>query len=301
MNPFTTYLANLKHPHVRNLAWLLACPPLLCGWPDECTLPHPIDLDTPDFWLNHAQVYQTRLLALDQDPSPLLQAIAQRKSTRLGLYAESLLYFWLTDGEPQQYHPYTLIERNIQLFDDQQQTTGELDFLVRNHSNHQVEHWELALKYYLHTPNPHTTPQNICAASPYAWEGLNSNDSLGRKVAHMLNKPFQTTHIANHRIESRKAILKGRLFISTETEDSFPTWVEPLHLHKNGLQGNWYSIPATEKAPKNWILLSRLFWLAPPMQDGSPPQQNNDSTANHGSSGMYLDTHSGKTHMLRFV
>lgn len=294
MNPFTTYLANLKHPHVRNLAWLLACPPLLCGWPDECTLPHPIDLDTPDFWLNHAQVYQTRLLALDQDPSPLLQAIAQRKSTRLGLYAESLLYFWLTDGEPQQYHPYTLIERNIQLFDDQQQTTGELDFLVRNHSNHQVEHWELALKYYLHTPNPHTTPQNICAASPYAWEGLNSNDSLGRKVAHMLSKPFQNTHVANQRIEKRKAILKGRLFTSAHTASTLQKWIEPLHLQSYSLQGNWHRIPATDKPPTHWHLLPRSYWLAQPTLDKLPEPPDN-----HGTSGMYFDTQTGKTHMLR--
>ncbi len=46
------------------------------------------------------------------------------------------------------YHPFELLGHSIQIIDGAK-TVGELDFLLHNHDTQQVEHWEVALKYYL--------------------------------------------------------------------------------------------------------------------------------------------------------
>lgn len=318
---------NLRHPDVRNLAWLIASAPLLRGMPpwhrQHGTPPAgAIQLDAPDFWQQHASRYTARLRELDSAPQPLLQALARQKSTRLGRYAESLLLFWLTDGAAEQYHPYTVLAHGVQLFDRHGQTSGELDFIVRNHATQQIEHWELALKYYLLD----AWQPARCA---FAWKGLQSNDSLGRKVAHMLEKPFQTRQItvtatdgkqSMYDIQVRRAVLKGRLFSPVRYgSQSLPPWLEPQHLH-----GNWHLCSTLHSVPAGWTRLPRKQWLALP--PSSPPAHSDSNclpdhlspitpetsvtlsatdtgmktTVSPTRPGLYLNPRTGDVHVLRF-
>jgi len=81
-------------------------------------------------------------LALDADPAPLTDYLAQRApfGHRLGIYAEELLAFWFANAPHAKLHAY-----NLPVFSDGQ-TLGAADFVVS--LNQQPYHIELACKYY---------------------------------------------------------------------------------------------------------------------------------------------------------
>ena len=60
------------------------------------------------------------------------------------------------------------------------QTIGELDFLVYNTTEQRIEHWEVALKYYLGEKD---------LSLPY-WYGLNREDTLLKNWLISLNANF---------------------------------------------------------------------------------------------------------------
>jgi len=110
---------------------------------------------------------------------------------------------------------YQILAHNQQIFDDKQ-TIGELDLLVRNLETNQLEHYELACKFYMFVGEQ--------LENPHHWLGPNTRDSLGIKCARLLNQQLQ---LCNHpaaekwlneqglsalAIKSR-AIVQGRLFL----------------------------------------------------------------------------------------
>lgn len=83
---------------VRDLASLLTAPPL---WQSGC------ELSVRELLGEHGFRY---LLALDADPAPLTDYLAQRASFghRLGIYAEELLAFWFANAPHAKLHAYNL-------------------------------------------------------------------------------------------------------------------------------------------------------------------------------------------------
>src|SRR5690606_11298285 len=75
-------LRSLQHQAVRDLAWCCLSPPLITGLADINELP-----------LSHDNLW-TWLHQLDGHPDTLVNLINQRKSTRLGLYYETLWHFY---------------------------------------------------------------------------------------------------------------------------------------------------------------------------------------------------------------
>ena len=90
------------------------------------------------------------------------------------------------------------IQHSIQII-EAKNTLGEIDFLVRNQATKQIEHWEVALKYYLGESN----------LQLMHWYGLNRSDTLLRKLNHFSKKQFQFTQALDFKIEKRLAIMKG--------------------------------------------------------------------------------------------
>jgi hypothetical protein len=161
---------DFHQPAVRDLAFALASPPLLINWPTELTPERIIDLPSDAFWQSHFQRYLPRLHALDQDPTELNTMLASLPTTRLGVRFEALLSFWLND-HTDHWHDLELLAKNIQLKDDKR-TIGEVDFIIQNKITHEIEHWELSLKFYL----------GEGVMRPYEWRGLNDRDTFGRKT-----------------------------------------------------------------------------------------------------------------------
>ncbi len=57
-----------------------------------------------------------------------------------------LMWFWLRDRRLSSISNYWDIVFKLLMV---QELLGELDFLIKNTETNQIEHWEVALKYYL--------------------------------------------------------------------------------------------------------------------------------------------------------
>lgn len=241
---------NFKHPIVRQLAFSLASPNLLQSLPDQLNMLHHFDLHHDDFWTQQFELYHSRLKQLDQDPTELIQFLARLKSTRLGLRFEHLIWFWLLDD---QHHHFKLLGHSIQMIEGKN-TLGELDFLILNQDTHQVEHWEVAIKFYLGESD--LTLVN--------WYGLNRSDTLYRKLNHFSQKQFQFESAQQHQIQKRAAVLKGQLYLPTQTpainQHQPPAWI-----NVSRRVGHWGSHVLAD-----YYRLERQEWICPNQLQSSP-------------------------------
>jgi hypothetical protein len=239
-----------QHPIVRQLAFCIASPDLLCQIPKSLCIQHLFKIHTSEFWEVHFQNYLPRLKELDQTPEPLIQFLSQLKSTRLGLRFEHLLWFWLQED---QYHPYQLLGHSIQKIEGAK-TLGELDFLILNKETQEIEHWEVALKYYLGEADLHLEQ----------WIGLNRQDTLSKKLYHFTNKQFQFFEALNFEIQQRFSVLKGQLYLPLDLnlEQPLPEWI---NLQRR--LGYW----GTTIPHSSFYRLERHEWLCPNKQASSAP------------------------------
>ncbi len=275
-----------RHQIVRELAFCIASPPLLSAWPNNTTLNHYIDLPSAEFWQTQFNQYLPRLKQLDQNPDALQQHLRSARSSRLGIRFEHMLTFWLMDN---QYHCYTLIGQSIKRMDGTR-TLGELDFLLRNQITGQTEHWEVAIKFYLGEADFFADQ----------WLGLNRRDSLGRKINHLHQHQFDIDRIDGQIIETRRAIIKGRLFYPIDRLASYDTaqqdpysvasWISDKHL-----TGAWGTgIPSTPSQCV-WRRAERLEWISP--KDSAQPL----ITAPYWNSGLYFLVNSQNSVIFHYV
>lgn len=242
-----------RHPLVRDLAWVLTSPPLLQP------------TDTAVRWLDAAwgqaawAASQDWLAALDRDPAPLQEALSRRPG-RLGSYFESLLDCWLAwPGNPL----YRRLHHGLPVRHDKR-TLGEFDFLVEERASGEVQHWEVAVKFYL----------GIAPGGDAAhWVGPGLKDRLDIKLAHLMQHQLPLSE----RPEARRlltalalpaprpvCLLRGRLFYPADAQpaDWAPAQAAPGHL-----TGWW--MPADtflrhfDSSELLWLRLPREHWLAP--------------------------------------
>ena len=91
MTPFPdlhTLPRQLRHPEVRDLAWVMLAPPMLAQtpWPQR----HPL---AGSDWVQAPHQLEAWLRQLDQDSSALQQWLSLARTRRLGLYYERLWQF----------------------------------------------------------------------------------------------------------------------------------------------------------------------------------------------------------------
>ena len=267
-----------QHSAVRQLAFSIASPNILSNIPSELSLQHAFNLHPNAFWQQQYENYHPRLLELDQNPQPLIDFLARLKSTRLGLRFEYLMWFWLQDD---MYHHFKIIGHSIQIIQGKQ-TLGELDFLLFNTQTQKIEHWEVALKYYLAEAN----------LSLKHWYGLNRTDTLQRKLNHFTQKQFQFETIQDQSIQERFAVLKGQLYLPTVHKNildseslasNIPKWVNQA---RN--LGHWgHHIPQ-----QSYYRLQRQEWICNDATISSPP-------AHWWNNGLYKSTEKEHFYMFR--
>lgn len=222
---------------VRDLAWVIASPPLVSGNINNT------------YWWTHIECLSEfndclpALKKLDSNPRALIEHLNQLKSKRLGIRFEGLVAYWLAISPN-----YQLMEKNIQLIEDGI-TFGEIDFIIQHLKSKKVIHLEVAIKFYLGSP----TYEN-----PYRWFGTNTKDQLGKKLDHLQNHQTQLSkkyksHF-NHTIDEQHCLIKGRLF--------YPSGIQtpPKGVTKNHLRGNWVYITDTDM--DNLLAIRKEDWLA---------------------------------------
>jgi len=197
---------------LRDLSWALHSEPLIDSshgpeWP-------------PGEWFRDLDL---------QDPAPPKGTV----STRLGLRFEQLIHDWLEVSSA-----FTCLENNLPVR-TAERTIGEFDLIVN--SADVIEHWELAVKFYLGTGDQRDLD---------CWFGPNPTDTLGTKLRRLEQHQMQlSAHPASVdllramqiEVERVRGFVKGRLFYPLPlflTE----TFVYPEAINPNHHRGWWATL-----------------------------------------------------------
>lgn len=245
-------------PQVRDLAWVLASPPLLNPSRSRTASGRPVHWLSASWCNAMFDASRNWLCALDRAPQPLLNALAGRDG-RLGRHFENLLGFWL---EWQENPFYRLVHRGLAIC-SHRRTLGELDFLVEDRRSGRLQHWEVAVKFYLGT----------APGGDYRhWLGPALKDRLDLKVErllhHQLDLPVipEGAGLIRHLslpVPDPVCLLKGRLFYPPDADASTwaPAGASPDHLTGWWMSGATFLQRYASQPELKWVHLPREHWL----------------------------------------
>ncbi|MDD1784408.1 DUF1853 family protein [Enterovibrio sp. ZSDZ35] len=212
-----------KNQVQRDLAWIRDASSVVALEPSLC-VPH-------DFW-SHLP---------DISPTPY------HGGHRIGFYYQWLIQQCLSASKDHQ-----IVAEEIQV-EDEGRTIGAVDFVVKNGSN-DLEHWEVAIKFYL--------------AFGDDWHGPNAKDTLSKKLAKMLNQQLAlTTTEAYQRtypdlpITKRKLLMQGRLFINPFMP--YRDYPIAVKINPDVVSGYW-CWPHQVPEGKQFYQLARHQWMCAP-------------------------------------
>ncbi|WP_406828232.1 DUF1853 family protein [Microbulbifer sp. ARAS458-1] len=229
--------------HWHNFLWALGAPDIAPNFSLPWLPPHRHQALT--------QFFSRPEIKTQLEPA-LLAQLEQHNSHRLGIYFERLWAFAFT------HHPDYALEANNLPIRDQGRTLGELDFVVHYKPDDVLEHWEVALKFYLQVDND--------------WVGPGLRDRLAIKLARMRDHQLPIAHSAiasawldtsGLSIDRQWAVMPGRLFHPLSPAESPQTrrfwWADlaSFHTRLSG-QGDWWLLPKT-------------CWLASAEPEQPPP------------------------------
>lgn len=237
-----------RSPAVRDLVWAILSPTLIAtGDPQHHT--------TPAWYQAAFDHIEPWLARWNTDDRELVQQLTAPGRARLGLYFERLWHVWLKyNGR------FELLAHNIQIT-AAKQTLGELDCLVRDNESGDIEHWELAVKFYLGIP-----PLEQSAH----WEGLNPQDRLDRKIYRLVHHqlPLSQSDYARQPCQQnggqatrQRLISKGRLYYPFGAHCLFPSDIDPGHLRGYWLTASSFNAQAQQHPQAEYYRLDASEWL----------------------------------------
>ncbi|MEX2963654.1 DUF1853 family protein [Microbulbifer sp. TYP-18] len=242
--PVSPDLPQAVPDHWSNLLWSMGSPHIV----RDCGLPLLEDSRRRALW-HYFNAPETRLRLRPE----LERFLADSPSRRLGIYFEHLWAFTFS------HHPdYALLYRNLPLRVGGQ-TLGELDFVVQYLPDNAVEHWEVAVKFYLQVSTEH-------------WLGPGLQDRLDAKLKRMREHQLPVArHSAADRFFSRHqlaidrqwALLPGRLFRPLNRGAGAPaSFINPDCADFWWCDEEAFSAWSLQRDCR-WLQLPRSCWLAP--------------------------------------
>ncbi len=241
----------LQHPYVRDLAWVIANPPIIQGTQQAQNWTSAAD------WARSYQHFQQQLDALNEDPTELVGLLEQQHDHRLGHRFETLLTYWFRHSGR-----YNILAQSLQI-QDSSRTIGEFDFIVQDNLNNKVQHWEVSCKFYLGIGD---------TAQTHHWVGPMLKDRLDIKYKTMQTRQSQlSAHPAaqhklkqlNITIDEHICLMKGRLFHPLGLSNHcYPGLVSNLHQRGEWARPDdfWQHFKSSNL---QWQPLEKDQWLAP--------------------------------------
>ena len=226
--------------HIRDYLWCIKSPPVVKAGAPGVYFPDQA------FW---ADLNCPVPAQLPRPPDP--------NRFKLGYHFEHLVNAWA--GQNETVEP---LARNLQVVEDKR-TLGGFDLLLRR--NKIVEHWELAVKFYIGVGD---------MADPSRWFGPNTADRLDIKFGRMTSHQLQLSKFPaaknllgerNLAVSKIVAMVKGRLFYPW---DVYATgrFTPPPFVADTHERGWWLQASALQKlADPDWryVALPKSLWLAP--------------------------------------
>lgn len=223
---------------IRDLEWVLKSPSLLTPCP---ALP---------------ESFASQNLAEAQDElHTFLAESSEENEYRVGRYFERLVLYYL-----KHIRKVEVVANGLQLQEDRQ-TVGELDFVFRDEAG-QLQHWETAVKFYLHFPGTSNCGSHFI--------GPDSRDNFEKKRQRLFEHQLPLSARRFSDIAERHAFVKGRIFYHPE---HLPPQTLPDQLSPDHLRGVWiyrrelaWLSRLAERANGRIVLakvLPKPFWLAP--------------------------------------
>ena len=196
--------------------------------------------------LGNLQSLQT-LSKSEIDVEDLNHFIYQRQTHRVGGYFENLVHYWQVKqiGCELLAHRWKIHQES--------RTLGELDFIFRN-TDRVTEHWEVAVKFYLHLP----TRNNIGSH----WIGPDSRDTFEKKINRIFDHQLEMSRYWPDTVDQRIPFVKGRIYY--HPLEKMPT-VLPQELNPDHLKGLWlyhHQIEWLDKKTWSFQLLEKPYWLS---------------------------------------
>lgn len=253
---------SLESPVHRDLAWLIYSPSLLKTTDDMSVISSEEYVD----WFDASKEW---IKSEDELAFYLQEKVNTPRQYKLGLYAEDLLlHFFET-------HPfYELLVHDLQIFQEkikegakagnkEKLCIGAMDFVVRSKETAEVEHWEMAIKYYL---------QFQPSSDWIDFVGPSGKDSMQRKLSKMLGKqlPLSLRPETISRLEElgipaptkHRILSKGRFFQQWGTNFEAP---EGVDFHQPA--GTWIRskdfVQQFIFSQKRWKIRRHPSWIAP--------------------------------------
>ncbi|MGO2355964.1 MAG: DUF1853 family protein [Marinomonas foliarum] len=236
----------VQHPFVKDIAWLVE------GHYIER------DFELEPYWLSDVEA---QLLALDDQPQPLIDAVTECKSHFLGSYFETLFSFAI-----RHLSVLTVHYEHVQIVGEGK-TLGEVDMLVETPAG-QLHQFEIAIKFYLERQDLY----------PDHWIGPNKNDSLLKKVSRARGHQLRILEtdagkcaiadIAQGRMPQANLLIFGRLYSSLNAGQDISTWLAQSEF------GGWIRASdfiLLKSYFLNFLVLPKPHWLSYPAVNENIP------------------------------
>ncbi|MBI1287925.1 MAG: DUF1853 family protein [Flavobacteriales bacterium] len=252
----TFAIMELSNIHVRRMHWAIFSPSLL-------SYPFSTEYVRDE---EHAVALGELLLQLDRKPEEVDAYFNSLGKMPMGKYFEQLLFYVLERDER-----FEVLLKNHQLKKGKH-TVGEIDLILKDVQTGAIEHWEIALKYYL---------QQSCSAEHAVMLGPNAIDNLAKKMRKLIEKqlPLNTDlsefGIPTNELLTNRLFIKGQFFYHLAHADGCNIF--PNHAHPDHKRGWWCYLKEADK-----MLTQDLLWTTAwkPTWIGEVEFYNNDNLLN---------------------
>lgn len=216
---------------------------------------------------DHAAAVHQLLHLWDTDADAVDAHFDNLGALPLGKYAEQLLFYAL-ERDPR----YEVMLTNYQVKEGNT-TLGEVDVILRDTHTNGIEHWEVAVKYYV---------QHWPVTDPISMIGPNAKDTLHDKLQRLmqhqlpLGQHLDVLNLLGVGAVRSKVFMKGRFFYHRNNRICPPQTAHPEHD-----QGWWCHLNEVDD-----MITENYLWHVPQRYDLLAPVPVQRAAALHTASDM---------------